>query len=243
MNPLPQTLSHAYLVTGGSQASRGAYALRLAQAYLCQGERPPCGVCLPCRKAAAGVHPDLIRLTPEEGKREIGVDQARALRANEGRRKVYLIDPADALNPPAQSALLKSLEEGPAYAAFLLLSGQPGLLLDTIRSRCEQLTLPPEEEPADPQQLQKGARLAQLLLEGDELAVAEGLAALEQEKLSGGQLLDLLAVAEGQAAQALAITPRRAAAVVRALKQCRDSGVYHPGGGHLLGALAARLFG
>ena len=249
MRELPETLSHAYLITGGSGESRAAYARRLTQAYLCTGERPPCGQCLPCRKASAGIHPDVARIAPAEGKREISVDQARALRAdayirpNEGRRKVYLIGPADAMNPAAQNALLKVLEEGPPYAAFLLLTGQPGKLLDTIRSRCEQLALPPEEEPADPQQLEKGAELARLLLEGDELAVAEGLAALEQEKLKSGQLMDLLAVAEERAAQALAQDPRRAAAVVRALKACRENGVYNPGAGHVLGWLAARLFG
>lgn len=246
---LPHTLSHAYLITGGNASSRADCARELAAAYLCTGERPPCGSCLPCRKVAAGIHPDVVYITPLEDKREISVEQARSLRSdayvrpNEGKRKVYIIDPAEAMNQAAQNALLKVLEEGPPYAAFLLLAGQPGMLLDTIRSRCEQLALPPEEEPADPQQLEKGAELARLLLEGDELAVAEGLAALEQEKLKSGQLMDLLAVAEERAAQALAQDPRRAAAVVRALKACRENGVYNPGAGHVLGWLAARLFG
>ena len=249
MKELPETLSHAYLITGGSGEGRSAYARRLTQAYLCQGERPPCGQCLPCRKVAAGIHPDVSLIAPAEGKREISVDQVRSLRAdayvrpNEGRRKIYLIDPADSMNPSAQNAMLKVLEEGPPYTAFLLLTGQPGKLLDTVRSRCEHLALPPQEEPVDPQQLEKGANLARLLLEGDELAVAEGLAALEQEKLKSGQLMDLLAVAEEQAAHALIQNPRRASAVVRVLKTCRENGVYNPGTGHVLGWLAARLFG
>ena len=71
MRALPDTLSHAYLITGGTAASRADYAKRLAAAYLCQGEHPPCGRCLPCRKVAAGVHPDVAFLTPLEGKREI----------------------------------------------------------------------------------------------------------------------------------------------------------------------------
>lgn len=248
MNDLPESLSHAYLITGGSGAGRADYARRLAQAYLCQGQRPPCGCCLPCRKVAAGVHPDVCLITPEEGKREIGVDQARALRSdayirpNEGRRKIYIIDPADSMNPAAQNAILKVLEEGPAYAAFLLLTQEPGALLDTVRSRCEQLTLPPEEESIDPELLQKGVDLARLLLEGDELAVAERLTALEQEKQKSAQLLDLLAVAEQQAAQALPLRPHQAAKVVRALKKCREVGVYNPGAGQLLGWLEAALF-
>lgn len=248
MSALPEHLPQACLITGGSADSRRAYALRLTQAYQCQDRNPPCGQCLPCRKVAAGIHPDVAFLRPEEGKREIGVDQARALRAdayirpNEGARKVYLIDPAEAMNQAAQNALLKVLEEGPRYAAFLLLTGEPGLLLDTVRSRCQTLALPPEEEPAQPELLQQGRALARLLLEGDELAVAQGLVALEQEKAKGQQLLALLAVAEDTAARELGRDPCRAGPVVRALKCCRESGVYNPGAGHLLGLLAAQLF-
>jgi len=245
---IPETLSHAYLITGGSQKNRDVYARKLTQAYLCQEVCPPCGQCLSCRKVAAGIHPDVVRIAPAEGKREISVDQARALRAdayirpNEGKRKVYLIDPADAMNPAAQNALLKVLEEGPPYVVFLLLTGQPGALLDTVRSRCEYLALPPEEETTDPQQLEKGRQLAQLLLEGDELAVAEGMAALEQEKLKSDQLMDLLAVAKEQAAHELARNPKRAVTVVRALSACQENAVYHPGAGHVLGWLTVQLF-
>ncbi|MGN0985459.1 MAG: hypothetical protein ACI4OU_03110 [Candidatus Enterenecus sp.] len=245
---LPETLSHAYLITGGSGESRHEFARRLAAAYLCEGERPPCGQCRHCRKLRANAHPDLSLLSPAEGKREITVEQARALRAdayirpNEARRKVYLIDPADSMNAAAQNALLKVLEEGPEYAAFLLLAGEPGKLLDTVRSRCEQLALPPEEAAPDPEQLEKAEALARLLLTGDELAVAEGLVALEQQKLKSGQLAELLALTERCAARDLARQPRRCARLLRALKTCRENSVYNPGPGHTLGWLAAELF-
>ena len=152
MMELPSPLSHAYLITGGSAEERDALAGRMAAAYLCRGERPPCGRCGPCRKVAAGAHPDIWRTAPAPDKREITVDQIRALRAdayirpNEGARKVYIIHPADAMNPAAQNALLKVLEEGPSYAAFLLAAARPGLLLDTVRSRCELMALPPGED-------------------------------------------------------------------------------------------------
>ena len=148
MIPLPNPLSHAYLISGGAGDSRAALARRLTAAYLCQGSNPPCGTCRACRKAAAGAHPDVSLTAPLQGKQEISVEQIRALRSdvyvrpNEGARKVYVIHPADAMNPSAQNALLKVLEEGPAYAAFLLLAGEPGRLLDTVRSRCEPLSLP-----------------------------------------------------------------------------------------------------
>ena len=132
---LPSPLAHAYLITGGSQEARRTYAEKMAAAYLCTGERPPCGRCRSCEKVGKGIHPDVTLLCPAEGKREIVADQARALRSdayirpNEGVRKVYIIDPADTMNPVAQNALLKVLEDGPDYTAFLLLTAQPGLLL------------------------------------------------------------------------------------------------------------------
>ena len=245
---IPEPLSHAYLITGGREESRGAYAARLAAAYLCEGEQAPCGRCRHCRKLAVGAHPDLVLVSPAEGKREITVEQARTLRSdayirpNEGKRKVYLIEPADSMNAAAQNALLKVLEEGPQYAAFLLLAGEPGRLLETVRSRCENLTLQPEEERPDPEQLARANALADLLLTGDELAVAERFAELEQEKLKSGQLAELLALTERCVSAQLAEYPRRAVPVLKALKACRDNNVYNPGPGHTLGWLAAELF-
>ena len=58
---IPEPLSHAYLITGGSEASRGEFARKMAAAYLCEGEQVPCGICRPCRKIAVNAHPDLIR--------------------------------------------------------------------------------------------------------------------------------------------------------------------------------------
>lgn len=245
---IPEPLSHAYLLTGGSEESRRDFAARLAAAYLCEGEQAPCGRCRHCRKSAANAHPDLIRVSPADGKREITVEQARTLRSdsyirpNEGRRKVYLIDPADGMNPAAQNALLKVLEEGPSYAAFLLLAGEPGRLLDTVRSRCENLALQPEEEKPDPDLLARAEKLADLLLTGDELAVAEGMAELEQEKLKSGQLADLLALTERCVAANLGTQSRRAVPLLRALKTCRDNSVYNPGPGQTLGWLVTELF-
>ncbi len=245
---IPEPLSHGYLISGGGEESRAAFARRLAAAYLCDGQTVPCGGCRHCRKVAGGTHPDVSLIAPLEGKREISVDQIRALRSdayirpNEGRRKVYVISPADSMNPFAQNALLKVLEEGPAYAAFLLLADQPGLLLDTVRSRCEALVLPPEAARPDPELLDRAEKLAALLLGGDELAVAEGFAALEQEKLKSGALNDLLCLTEDRVAARLAAQPRQAARILRVLKTCRDNNVYNPGPGHTLGWLAAELF-
>ncbi len=248
MIELPNPLSHAYLIAGGSGEERAGLADRMTAAYLCRGERPPCGRCGPCRKAAAHTHPDVWRTSPAPDKREITVDQIRALRAdayirpNEGARKVYIIDPADAMNPAAQNALLKVLEEGPAYVAFLLLAARPGLLLDTVRSRCEPLALPPGEAAPDPALLERASALAELLMDGDELSVARALVELELDKPKPDQLSALLLEAENQASRRLAQNPRRGAQVLRALKTCRENAVFRPNAGLTLGWLLAQLF-
>ena len=85
---LPTSLSHAYLIAGGSGESRGALVRRLTAAYLCEGggrpggARVPCGQCRPCRKAEQGIHPDVSFTAPAPDKREITVDQIRALRSD-----------------------------------------------------------------------------------------------------------------------------------------------------------------
>jgi len=248
MMELPNPLSHAYLITGGGGDSRGAFAGRLAAAYLCEGDTPPCGRCRACRKVGKGSHPDLSRTAPPPDKAEITVEQIRALRAdayvrpNEGRRKVYVIDPADAMNPAAQNALLKVLEEGPAYAAFLLVSDRPGKLLDTVRSRCELLSLPREDALPGPELLERAETLAGLLLAGDELACAQALVELELSKPKAEELSALLLETERAVSRRLAREPRRGARVLQALKTARENAVYRPGTGHTLGQIITRIF-
>ena len=248
MRELPKPLSHAYLVTGGGGDSRAAFAGRLAAAYLCEGDTPPCGRCRACRKVGKGSHPDLSRTAPPPDKAEITVEQIRALRAdayvrpNEGRRKVYVIDPADAMNPAAQNALLKVLEEGPAYAAFLLVSDRPGKLLDTVRSRCELLSLPREDALPGPELLERAETLAGLLLAGDELACAQALVELELSKPKAEELSALLLETERAVSRRLAREPRRGARVLQALKTARENAVYRPGTGHTLGQIITRIF-
>ena len=144
-------LAHAYIISGPTGSGRHTLARLLAAAMVCtsdSGSRP-CGKCSPCKKITAGIHPDFEIISgPEEGK-PITVDQIRALRSdayirpNEGNRKIYLLEGADQMNASAQNAMLKLLEEGPGYAVFLLLAENGGGLLQTVRSRCEELVLSP----------------------------------------------------------------------------------------------------
>ena len=144
-------LAHAYILSGPVGSGRHTLARLLAAAMVCTAapEKKPCGQCGPCRKVRDNIHPDVKLISgPGDGK-PISVDQVRALRTdayirpNEGERKVYLLERAEQMNPSAQNAMLKLLEEGPSYAAFLLLAENSAALLQTVRSRCEELALTP----------------------------------------------------------------------------------------------------
>ncbi len=147
-------VAHSYLICGPEGSGRHTLARLLSAAMECTGEKRtvPCGVCSGCRKALAGIHPDIITVDDTEHK-AMTVDPIRAarsdmfIRPNEGLRKIYIIPRGQDMNESAQNALLKILEEPPDYGAFLILTTSAERLLPTIRSRCAELQLGPVEEP------------------------------------------------------------------------------------------------
>lgn len=143
--------AHFYLISGPAGSGRHTLARLLAAGLMCQGSEKPCGVCEGCRKVLSGTHPDFITVDDPE-KKTVSVDLIRQARTdiyiqpNEGNRKIYLFPRARDMGIPGQNALLKILEEPPAYGVFLLITDNPEVLLPTIRSRCRLLTLQPLPE-------------------------------------------------------------------------------------------------
>ena len=145
----------AVLLAGPPGVGKRLTAVAIAQAINClqpqspKGfERDACGECTSCRRIARGIHPDVIVVEPGE-MGTIKIEQLRDVidrsqyRPFEGRRRVVIIDEADAAGDDAQSALLKTLEEPPSASVFILVSSMPDALLPTVRSRCPRLRFSP----------------------------------------------------------------------------------------------------
>ncbi|PKG53100.1 MULTISPECIES: DNA polymerase III subunit delta' [Halomonadaceae] len=142
-------MPHALLIHGAHGVGKQQLAEALIARTLCAAPADQaCGHCHSCAMLASGYHPDLLRVSPEDGKRQIRIDPIREVNrfvsqtAQQGGYRVIVISPAEAMNVAAANALLKSLEEPGDKTLFILLSDVPSRMLPTIRSRCQQWSLP-----------------------------------------------------------------------------------------------------
>lgn len=143
-------ISHAYILAGEAGMGRKSLAHAFALTLLCEkGKSDPCMECHACKQVLSGNHPDLIHVTHEKVG-SIGVDDIREqinetimIRPYSSYYKIYIVDEAEKMTVQAQNALLKTIEEPPAYAVIILLTTNPESFLPTILSRCVQLKLKP----------------------------------------------------------------------------------------------------
>ena len=261
------TLSHALLFTGsGDRLATARYA---AAGLECTGEGTrPCGVCPACRKVLGDIHPDVITVRDPDHK-NIAVDVVRAIRAdayirpNEGRRKVYLFPDCALLTEQDQNVLLKIVEEGPPYAAFLFCAENPSQVLQTLRSRCVEVKLRPgTEEDGEPSEAAEA--LCRAIGSRRRGAVAELAVRLEKKKLDREALAAMLERSRASFAAALLslygrqpgemdreiapflaknLTKTQIMSTIELLQKYHGECAYNVGPGHVLGALAAELEG
>ena len=261
------TLSHALLLTGSGD--RAAVARYAAAALECTAEgEKPCGGCEACRKVMAGIHPDVITVVDEQHK-DISVDVVRTIRSdayirpNEGRRKVYIFPDCALLTDRDQNVLLKIVEEGPPYAAFLFCAENSAAVLQTLRSRCVELKLRPAGEPSG-EIAEAAEQLCRAVAKGKRGAVTELAVRLEKKKMNREALAELMensrsvfasalllsygcetAPAQEEIAMQLAknLTKAQIMRTIELLQKYREECVFNIGVGHTLGALAVELEG
>ena len=255
-------LSHAVILTGeGDKVQAARY---IAAAHLCRADSGrPCLQCNACRKVLDRIHPDVTEVQDSERK-ELPVETIRALRQdayirpNEGERKVYLFTDCAQLNERDQNVLLKIVEEGPPYAAFVFCADAVHALLPTIRSRCVELRM--DAPPLDAEEGEAAAELCRVIARREPLALTAHLTALENRRLKREQLLPMVEGAWQISADALlsrcgkpgacgeAADILRRAFDRRQLQKLTDlfrrycgECQYNVGVGHVLGALGAEL--
>ena len=147
-------LAHALLLAGPRGVGKGHFARTFAAFMLCESPgsptvAKPCGQCRSCIQVESGVHPNLLLLSPQDEKREIAIDDVRALierlhlTSHYSQAKVAIITPADSLNTSSVNALLKIIEEPPAATHLLLVAERWRALPATLRSRCQLLRFAP----------------------------------------------------------------------------------------------------
>jgi len=259
------TLSHTLLFSGsGDRITAAQYA---AAAMECQGGgQKPCGTCPACRKVFSGIHPDVITVR-DEAHKNLSVDTVRQIRAdayirpNEGARKVYIFPDCTILTEQDQNVLLKIVEEGPPYAAFLFCAENSSVVLQTLRSRCVELKLHPAVT-VEKESSEAGVELCRLLAAGKRGTVTELMVRLEKKRLDRDGLAAMLDQARTLLAAALLaqygqspegpdaalvvqlgkrLTKQRIMGTIELLQTYRGACSYNVGASHVLGALAVEL--
>ena len=221
-----------------------------------------------CRKVREGIHPDVTVVQDTEHK-NIAVDVIRQVRAdayirpNEGGRKVYLFPDCAILTETDQNVLLKVVEEGPPYAAFLFCAENPAAVLPTLRSRCVELKLRPAGEAE--RTLSEDAQALCRAIGGKKRgSVAEVLVRLEKSKCTREGLQTLLEETYGAFAAALLaqygrpetgnmgktaaslaknLTRAQIMGTIEILQNYRQQCQYNVSAGQTLGALTVELEG
>ena len=146
------TFPHASILLGNSEEKLLKIANELASALVCGRENAPCGECADCIKSRKHVHPDIKVVSPQQKRKSVNMEECRDMimdsfiLPNEAERKVYIITSAHTLDERVQNSLLKTLEEPPHYAYFILLCMNSSAMLGTVMSRVSAFTVGEGEE-------------------------------------------------------------------------------------------------
>ena len=259
------SLPHAILFSGSGSRLEAARFTAAALECTAAGNRP-CGVCDGCRKTLEDIHPDVITVQDSEHK-NISVDVIREIRAdayirpNEGTRKVYLFPDCTLLTEQDQNVLLKIVEEGPPYAAFLFCAENTNQILQTLRSRCVEWKMQPSA--AVESELNEAAlELCRGVVRKRKGSITEAAVRLEKKKPAREEIAAMLdschlwftaaiLLQYGQDTEgnyreiaanlAKTLTKTQIMRTIELLQKYREECAFNVGVGHVLGALAVEL--
>lgn len=203
-------VSHAYILSGEQGMGRKTIAKAFSMTLLCErSNKEPCMECHACKQVLSGNHPDVLWVTHEKPN-SIGVDDIRLqindtiyIKPYSSDYKLYIIDEAEKMTVQAQNALLKTIEEPPAYAVLILITTNQESFLPTILSRCIKLKLKPLKDHVVSEYLtttmeisENQAELYAAFARGN-LGKAIHLASSEEFQLMYRQVLNLLKNVKG----------------------------------------------
>ncbi len=191
---LSERIGHSYLFCGTRGTGKTTIAKIYARAVNCENPRDgsPCGECASCRAIAADASLNVVEMDAASNNSvdDIrGIIDAVSYSPTQGRFRVYIIDEVHMLSTAAFNALLKTLEEPPSYAIFILATTEPNKLPVTILSRCQRYDfgrLPVEvirdrlREVAESEKLQIEDRALRYIAGAADGSMRDGLSLLDQ---------------------------------------------------------------
>jgi DNA polymerase III subunit gamma/tau len=197
-------IAHGYIFSGQRGTGKTTVARILARCLNCIDgpTATPCGVCASCLEIAAGNSPDVIEIDAASNR---GINEMRELRENvryrpaRDRYKIFIVDEAHQITSEAFNALLKTLEEPPEWAVFILCTTEAHKIPTTIASRCQQFSfrsvdfaevVKRMEEICGKEGIETNPEVLSVLAQAGEGSVRDSLSALDQAIACCGTKLD-----------------------------------------------------
>lgn len=184
---------HAVIIEGATPEERMELAEQTAAALVCTSAgEVPCGVCPGCKKVAADSHPDVLIYSVEDKPKAFKVDMVRDIRSkayivpNEADRKVFILENAHTMGAEGQNAILKILEEPPAYVNFILLCSSKSGFLPTVLSRSTVYSLGEAQQTQGSEQarekvLEAAKGIAASVISTEDIEVVKAAAVFEKD--------------------------------------------------------------